>query len=489
MTTTSGRRPARSFVRNGALAIMITTGVWGASPARAGKLTCLTGTDPSVANDAYQIALTRGVIQFFGCPCSDFDGSPGKTSADYVKCVKQYVDGFVHDGQLRSQCKSTVLKESKATTCGWSQSQDKVTCVKKTAGGKVSCAIKPRSLCADKPGKFTQLACAPVTEACVDAADTNGDGRIGSGDSGACAAAVCGNGVREFLDQCDPPDAPCAAGNVCTQSCYCAAPTKTPTATLRPGQPTNTPAPPPSDTPTRTPIPGAPTSTPTRTLVPGAPTNTPTRTFTPVPRFVDNGDGTITDNQTGLMWEKKDQSGGLDDVNNYYLWAGDCSDGSGLCQPDGFAASLCASQTGGALGCLPCASPATCNAHGYTTIWHWLGQLRVAGLGGHSDWRLPTSAGWSGYPTGQAAELETILDTSAPGCGSPPYPPCVPAAFNMSCTPGCSVTGCSCTVPFYYWSASSVSAGPDGAWVVHFGTGYVHDFNGKTDFGYVRAVR
>ena len=25
----------------------------------------------------------------------------------------------------------------------------------------------------------------------------------------------------------------------------------------------------------------------------------------PQPRFVDNGDGTITDNQTGLMWEKK----------------------------------------------------------------------------------------------------------------------------------------------------------------------------------------
>jgi hypothetical protein len=34
------------------------------------------------------------------------------------------------------------------------------------------------------------------------------------------------------------------------------------------------------------------------------PRSRPTRTPTPDPRFHDNGDGTITDNQTGLMWEK-----------------------------------------------------------------------------------------------------------------------------------------------------------------------------------------
>lgn len=36
----------------------------------------------------------------------------------------------------------------------------------------------------------------------------------------------------------------------------------------------------------------------------------------------DNGDGTITDNKTGLMWEKKDQSGGIHDWNNTYSWCG-----------------------------------------------------------------------------------------------------------------------------------------------------------------------
>ncbi len=38
---------------------------------------------------------------------------------------------------------------------------------------------------------------------------------------------------------------------------------------------------------------------------PGAPT-----------RFVDNGDGTICDHQTGLMWEKKDAADGVVDLNN-----------------------------------------------------------------------------------------------------------------------------------------------------------------------------
>jgi hypothetical protein len=447
-------------------------------PARAGKLTCLTGTDPSVANDAYQIAYARALIDLFGCFCPNFDGSPGKTNAAYVKCVKQSVDVVIQNGNLRSQCKSTVLKESKAATCGASPSQDKVTCVKKTAGGKVTCAIKPRAQCVDKPGTFTQVACAPVTGACVDAADTNGDGRVAAGDSGACAVPMCGNGVREFLEQCDPPGATCAGGAVCTKSCSCAAPTNTPTPTLRPGQPTNTPAPPPpTNTRTPTPVPGQPTFT--FTPIP------PTNTFTPVPRFVDNGDGTITDHQTGLMWEKKDQSGGLDDVNNVYVWAGDCSDGSGLCQPDDGAFATCAAATGTAVGCTRCGGTATCNTYGTTTIWHWVNQLRVSGLGGHSDWRIPTVGAEGG-----AAQLETILDTSVSGCGPPSYAsPCVPAAFDTGCTPGCNATGCSCSASNDYWSATTFSADPQDAWGVYFGYSYVVSGSKDSFFLYVRAVR
>jgi hypothetical protein len=40
-------------------------------------------------------------------------------------------------------------------------------------------------------------------------------------------------------------------------------------------------------------------------------------------RFTDHGDGTVTDNATGLMWEQKTAggSGGLHDMNNTYTWA------------------------------------------------------------------------------------------------------------------------------------------------------------------------
>ena len=40
-------------------------------------------------------------------------------------------------------------------------------------------------------------------------------------------------------------------------------------------------------------------------------------------KYRDNGDGTVTDENTKLMWEKKDQaSGGLHNWNNTYPWRG-----------------------------------------------------------------------------------------------------------------------------------------------------------------------
>ena len=41
--------------------------------------------------------------------------------------------------------------------------------------------------------------------------------------------------------------------------------------------------------------------------------------------FTDNGDGTITDNNTGLMWEKKTLDGGLHDKEKTLRWSGDGS--------------------------------------------------------------------------------------------------------------------------------------------------------------------
>src|SRR5207244_774562 len=56
-------------------------------------------------------------------------------------------------------------------------------------------------------------------------------------------------------------------------------------------------------------VPASQTPTPTATFT-SMPAHTPTMTPTqPADHFVDNGDGTITDTQTGLIWEKKDQGG------------------------------------------------------------------------------------------------------------------------------------------------------------------------------------
>ncbi|MFI5364072.1 MAG: DUF1566 domain-containing protein [Candidatus Binatia bacterium] len=224
-----------------------------------------------------------------------------------------------------------------------------------------------------------------------------------------------------------------------------------------------------------------PTNTPT-----AAPTSTPTPT--PTPHLVDNGEGAITDTQTGLMWEKKDQAGGLHDVNTRYAWAGYCSDESGLCQPDAASASTCSAATGGAVGCAQCGGTATCNTSFTTTIWtiwQWLNQLNASNFAGYSDWRLPTSAGEAPFQTGQAAELESIVDTGVACCGQ--GSPCVGTPFNNNCTSGCSVTGCSCTEAEIYWSASTLSDYPDDVWFVNFGGegGGI----GKDGGGYVRAVR
>lgn len=38
--------------------------------------------------------------------------------------------------------------------------------------------------------------------------------------------------------------------------------------------------------------------------------------------YSDNGNGTITDNNTCLTWEKKNDDGSVNDKDNAYTWAG-----------------------------------------------------------------------------------------------------------------------------------------------------------------------
>jgi hypothetical protein len=155
-------------------------------------------------------------------------------------------------------------------------------------------------------------------------------------------------------------------------------------------------------------------------------------------RFVDNGDGTVTDHKTGLMWEKKTGTVGTfvncsmtlcadpHDVNNTYSYGtaytdflaklnnGDSSDGTAI------------------TGC----------------------------FAGDCDWRLPTSA-----------ELQTILLAPNP-CGTHP---CIDPAFGP-------------TVLDLYWSATTLAGFPFRAWMVNFIDGFVFH-NDKGANIYVRAVR
>ena len=161
------------------------------------------------------------------------------------------------------------------------------------------------------------------------------------------------------------------------------------------------------------------------------PSNSPTR-------FVDNGDGTICDHQTGLMWEQKDgvSDSTVDlnnprDVDNNYSWS--ISGGP----PDGTAYTDFLARLNGT----------TANT----------GPSEQ--LGGHRDWRLPTSA-----------ELQTILFLAC--------------ADVVSCTdPTFGPTAAS-----YYWSSTSLAGKPNNAWYARFSFNFVSE-NQKHSTVHVRAVR
>jgi hypothetical protein len=180
----------------------------------------------------------------------------------------------------------------------------------------------------------------------------------------------------------------------------------------------------------------------------------------PTPRFVDNGNDTITDRRTCLVWEKKTGTVGSPvfctsasvcpdphDVNNVYKWSTGSPPWNFV---DGTAATV------------------------------FLKQLNDAAFAGHTDWRLPTSAGITTLPTGSDPELESILTAPYPNCQSSP---CIDPIFGP-------------TVANYYWSSSTRAPSPIFAWGVYFDTGDT----GNTDTGntvldykyydgFVRAVR
>jgi len=155
----------------------------------------------------------------------------------------------------------------------------------------------------------------------------------------------------------------------------------------------------------------------------------------PGARFVDNGNGTITDTKTGLQWEKKSDDGSIHDQDNTYSW----------------------SSTGTA-------------ADG-TAFTEFLTTMNQTNFAGHNDWRLPS-----------VTELESLLEFGHPA-------PLVAPAFNTACDTGCTVLTCSCTILDYYWTSTTVETLTD-VLNVDFNWGLVNLYE-KTlsGFFYVRAVR
>ena len=159
--------------------------------------------------------------------------------------------------------------------------------------------------------------------------------------------------------------------------------------------------------------------------------------------YTDNGDGTITDNRTGLMWEKKDQSGGIHDYSTLYTW--------GLTS-----------------------SPYAMNG---TMVTTFLATLNAgSGFAGDTDWRIPN-----------VNELQGIATYEI---GSPSVDP----AFNTGCVASCTVINCSCThfsggfFAKVYWTSSTYASSPDHAWLIRFDSGQTSQTT-KSAGEYVRAVR
>jgi hypothetical protein len=153
--------------------------------------------------------------------------------------------------------------------------------------------------------------------------------------------------------------------------------------------------------------------------------------------FTNNGDGTITDESLGLMWEIKCDGAScptVHDKDTTYMWADALATHVGLLNNtcDGDNVTSCTQD-----------SP-DCDSIGNGLCGH----------AGYRDW-IPN-----------LLELQTIWDMNqASGSAPTAY-----SAFD-SCGGNCDVTACSCTASDFYWSSTTNANGTSSAWVVDFSVG------------------
>lgn len=186
----------------------------------AGRTTCLTGTDPTVAGDAEQLQALRDAARS-ACPCASYDGTGGKTRADYRNCTKAVIAATTTppSGTLRPQCRGVAKKFFANATCGIDPSLHAHPCIEKnTMNGKVTCRVRSQTA---KDGSTPTLACVTSDKAtkdscadhssCIDSADVNDDLLIAApGDDGHCRRMDCDAQFGHDWARCDAHTAPCA---------------------------------------------------------------------------------------------------------------------------------------------------------------------------------------------------------------------------------------------------------------------------------------
>jgi hypothetical protein len=147
-------------------------------------------------------------------------------------------------------------------------------------------------------------------------------------------------------------------------------------------------------------------------------------------RYVDNGDRTTTDLQTGLMWEQKERGTGIHGVDARWQWSA-----TGSTQPDSTAFTVFLDTLNNKCEddeVTPCATNADC-------------AMGMCGFAGHRDWRLPN-----------VKELISIVDYGQ-------RDPAISPTFPGERFPSAAI----------YWTSTSVvhPDNPDFVWAIGFTAG------------------